>query len=411
MFREEVFESKKKRLYGNVIMTQPFSFYFKVAFVFMSFFLIFIYLNQYSYTRKESVKGYLTPKKGLVKVYLNREGIIEELMVSEGKEVKIGDGLAKIKNSQSLSSGEELSESISNELKKQKIVLTNEISILKEIKYKDNLKLENQLIKLYKSYSSAKKLRETSLKKLKIKKDNYLINRDLKDKGFLSRNEFLVSLEEYLNAQENVDRLDQNLVSIELEISIKESEKNSLPENLQLKLTTIERQISSINTQLYELNNQYEFIKKAPESGIVTAIQSYVGSNVNLKTPLLSIIPKDSPLELEMLLPTRSSGFVQVGDHVNIRFDAFPYQKFGMVKGTIISVDKALLLPSDKALPFAVNEAMYQVRAELDNQTVLAYGKSYPLKVGMIADADIILEKRSLLDWLLEPLYSVKGRF
>ncbi|WP_155487683.1 HlyD family efflux transporter periplasmic adaptor subunit, partial [Vibrio harveyi] len=193
--------------------------------------------------------------------------------------------------------------------------------------------------------------------------------------------------------------------------SIKESEKNSLPENLQLKLTTIERQISSINTQLYELNNQYEFIKKAPESGIVTAIQSYVGSNINLKTPLLSIIPKDSPLELEMLLPTRSSGFVQVGDHVNIRFDAFPYQKFGMVKGTIISVDKALLLPSDKALPFAVNEAMYQVRAELDNQTVLAYGKSYPLKVGMIADADIILEKRSLLDWLLEPLYSVKGRF
>lgn len=106
-------------------------------------FLILIYLNQCSYTIKESVKGYLTPKKGLVKVYLNREGIIEELMVSEGKGVKIGDGLAKIKNSQSLSSGEELSESISNELKKQKIVLTNEISILKEIKYKDNLKLEN----------------------------------------------------------------------------------------------------------------------------------------------------------------------------------------------------------------------------------------------------------------------------
>jgi membrane fusion protein len=52
---------------------------------------------------------------------------------------------------------------------------------------------------------------------------------------------------------------------------------------------------------------------------------------------------------------------------------------------------------------------MYRVRASLSKQSISAYGKSFPLKVGMLADADIILEKRSLFEWLLDPLYAVKG--
>ncbi|WP_049788897.1 HlyD family efflux transporter periplasmic adaptor subunit [Photobacterium profundum] len=158
------------------------------------------------------------------------------------------------------------------------------------------------------------------------------------------------------------------------------------------------------------MNNQYEFITKAPEVGIITAIQQNIGSQVNENTPLLSIIPINSSLEIELLLPTRSAGFIQLGDNVNIRFDAFPYQKFGFITGGISNIDKVLILPTDKVLPIKINEAMYRIRATLNQQSVYAYGESFPLKVGMIADADIILEKRSLLEWLFEPIYSVKGK-
>ncbi|MBF4406289.1 HlyD family secretion protein, partial [Vibrio anguillarum] len=105
----------------------------------------------------------------------------------------------------------------------------------------------------------------------------------------------------------------------------------------------------------------------------------------------------DSPLEIELLLPTRSAGFIEIGNKVNVRFDAFPYQKFGFITGVISNIDKVVVLPSEKVLPIQLDEAMYRVRAKLNQQSIKAYGKKFPLKVGMIADADIILEKRALL--------------
>jgi membrane fusion protein len=200
------------------------------------------------------------------------------------------------------------------------------------------------------------------------------------------------------------------LASISVDIGRLQSEKAAIPEQRLLKQTVINRKISELKEKLLAHKNQYEFIKTAPESGVVTAIQSSIGAQVHSNTPILSIIPENSPLEIELLLPTRSAGFVKLGDDVKIRFDAFPYQKFGVASGEIMNIDQAVILPTDKILPIKVNEAMYRVRARLQYQSISAYGKTFPLKVGMMADADIILEKRSLLEWLLDPIYAVKGK-
>ncbi|TQQ07234.1 HlyD family efflux transporter periplasmic adaptor subunit, partial [Vibrio cholerae] len=209
---------------------------------------------------------------------------------------------------------------------------------------------------------------------------------------------------------ENNDKLEKEIAISEINLINLESEIDTLPGRELAKKTLLERQISELKIKQYELENQYEFIKVAPESGIVTTIQTSSGMYINENSPILSIIPQNSPLEIELLLPTRSAGFVQIGDIVQMRFDAFPYQKFGLVLGKIKNVDKALILPNDKVLPIKIDEAMYRVRASIEQQSVNAYGKNFPLKVGMIADADIILESRTLLEWLLEPIYALKGQ-
>ena len=143
---------------------------------------------------------------------------------------------------------------------------------------------------------------------------------------------------------------------------------------------------------------------------IVTAIQPVLGAQLSPTSPILTIIPEDSPLEMDLLLPTRSAGFVEVGDPVRIRFDAFPYQKFGLAQGTVVNIDKSLVLPTETVLPVEINEAVYRVRASLSSQVVEAYGESFPLKIGMIANADIVIESRTLLEWLMAPIYSVRGK-
>ncbi len=410
LFRKEVIKAKEQRMLGRVIMTQPLSIYVICIVVFVVYLLLSFYLTQAHYSRKETVKGYLIPEKGVMKVYSNRTGVIEYLYVKEGDKVMQGDNLVKIKNSQSLSSGVELSVALAKELSTQIDTLNQEYDATTLMYEKDLLSITRQLTQLYQSLKVIEKAQKTRLRKLALKKRQITNNKRLYDKGYLSSNQFDLLQGEYLDDLESSDRLEKELVTIQIQISELESERLIYPEQKILKQSAIKRQISELAAQLAELKNQYEFIKKAPETGIVTTIQPTVGSRVDINAPLLSIIAIDSPLEIELLLPSRSAGFVQVGDKVNIRFDAFPYQKFGLVVGEISNIDKSLILPAEKILPIQIDQAMYRVRASLNQQSIKAYGKAFPLKVGMIADADIILEKRSLLEWLLDPIYAVKGK-
>ena len=57
-----------------------------------------------------------------------------------------------------------------------------------------------------------------------------------------------------------------------------------------------------------------------------------------------------------------------------------------------------------------LSEPVYRIQAKLDKQFIEGYGKEFNLKSGMLFNADIMLDKRSLIDWMLDPILSVKGR-
>lgn len=409
-YRREVIEAKQNSLPGKVILTQPTSIYLISVTAFLITTLILIFLAKSHYSRKETVKGYVLPKEGIVKVYPGRTGVLDELYVKEGDFIVAGSPIAKIRNSQSMANGTELSVVLSKEIKNQIDTMAQELETNEIVFSKSKQRITRQLAELKKSLLSLKKSHSTSQQLLALKEKKLNNNQQLHQKGFLSATQFSSIQEEYLIAVEAVDKLEQDMALTSLEISTLNSEKIALPELTTLKQTSIRRQISKLKAQQAELNNEYEFIKNAPESGTVTAIHPNVGTHINMGMPILSIIPNNSPLELELLLPTRSAGFVQLGDLVKIRFDAFPYQKFGLGQGKVVNIDKALILPTDAILPIKIEEAIYRVRVALTNQNILIYGKMHPLKAGMIADSDIILEKRTLLEWLLDPIYSIKGK-
>jgi len=110
-------------------------------------------------------------------------------------------------------------------------------------------------------------------------------------------------------------------------------------------------------------------------------------------------------------VPSRAIGFVTQGQTVRIRFDAFPYQRFGIYEGQVAVISKHVLLPQELPIPFAdLKEPVYRITVNLKKQYVMAYGKQFPLQAGMSLDADIILEKQTLFRWILDPLISLKGR-
>jgi membrane fusion protein len=123
------------------------------------------------------------------------------------------------------------------------------------------------------------------------------------------------------------------------------------------------------------------------------------------------VLPQGAQLEAEIYVPSRSIGFVKPGMQVLLRYQAYPYQKFGQYRARVREVVDTSMLPQELGLPQnASSEPLYRIRLALDSQTIQAYGKHLPLKSGMVVDASIHLDHRRLYEWILEPLFSITGR-
>jgi membrane fusion protein len=119
-------------------------------------------------------------------------------------------------------------------------------------------------------------------------------------------------------------------------------------------------------------------------------------------------VPTGSALQAELFVPTRAIGFVRVGQEVRILYDAFPYQHFGTYRGRVIKVSQTILMGSDVSIPVEIKEPSYKVTVALDRPDIDAYGESITLQPDMLLRADIILERRSLVNWLLSPLLDTR---
>jgi membrane fusion protein len=101
--------------------------------------------------------------------------------------------------------------------------------------------------------------------------------------------------------------------------------------------------------------------------------------------------------------------FVEPGQTVAIKYAAFPYQKFGVQRARVERIETTVLSPEELRTPVSSQEPVYRMVAALDAQSVRAYGKSYPLQLGMLLEAEIVLERRTILQWMLEPLYGLNA--
>jgi len=90
---------------------------------------------------------------------------------------------------------------------------------------------------------------------------------------------------------------------------------------------------------------------------------------------------------------------------------AFPYQRFGTVRGEITTISRTVLSPTEITIPgLKIEEPVFRVRAALPREEIQAYGESIPLQPGMLLSADIVFDRRSLVRWLFDPLFAVASR-
>ncbi len=410
LFRKEAVAQQSERLTGAITLTQPLSIKLTVLTLACVAIAVITFLFTAEYSRKETVRGFLMPNKGVIQSFANQGGMIEQLFVQEGDAVTKGQPLATIIVQQNNSQGIALSTQLVEQLNMQIQLLNDEITQNHTLQEQELLNLQAQKRALSNEQVALKNQITLTDEKLALLSRQQSNINQLNKNGFLSNIEREQQQQALLDAKQEKQNLARLLMQQENQLSQLSFNIANVPQQHTLRISSLKRQQADIQNQLTQIKSNYQYTITASNSGVVTGIQVVEGETLTQSKPLLHIIPEGSELVAELLLPTRSAGFIALGNDTRLRFDAFPYQRFGFINSKISRIDKALITPNEIRLPIALQEPVYRLRATLSQQQMQAYGKAFELKSGMLFEADIMLEQRTLIEWLLEPLYSLKGR-
>ncbi|HFF4821033.1 TPA: HlyD family secretion protein, partial [Acinetobacter baumannii] len=400
LFRKEILDNLSSRYIGKVVISTPITFKVLVLIFAIIGVMILTFIFMGSYTKKVRVMGQILPENGLVKIYSSQQGVVDRIFVKENDKVKKDDNLIEVKNS-AFSKNNNTYESILSESELRKQLLKVEIEKTKII-HKDTIRsLEHDIFRLNKEIRNTNDLIINTQNKLKSAYNSYERYKALSKLHAVSLEDLDSKSNAYIDLENQIKALNSDLIKLTGELKSKESEKE-IVNNQQINIISqLMRQLSSIEQERIQNQiNTSRFIK-SPVDGTISIINVEVGQTTDINKTVITISPSNEMVICNLFIPSNAIGFIKKGSEVSIRYQAYPYQKFGIAKGIVQSVSSSPIpssdinslgiIPMDSILN---NEPIYLVKVKLEKQTIAVYGENIPLKSGMLLEADIKLDTR-----------------
>ena len=362
------------------------------------------------YTRKAHVSGYLVPTAGLVKIYSRDIGTIVEKRVVEGQRVSKGDVLFVVSMERRSRESVDTQAAAMAQLEQRRSSLNTELQQQASLAAIENRSLRQQVTSTQNELAKLTLELETQEQRVAAAQDSLVRFRELLAQSLASQETVLDKSKDLLEQQGRLHALERSRIGLSQEIAGLRAQIDSVQLKAQTQRSAITRDMSQLTQELTEYESRRTIVVAAPSNGTATAALAELGQTANPGQPLVSILPENGELTAQLIVPSQSIGFLALGQTVALRYQAFPYQRFGSYRARVSEISRTLILPNEALLPIALKEPAYRVTVTLDTQVVKAYGQDLPLQAGMLVDADIWLDRRKLYEWVLDPLYSVLGR-
>lgn len=254
---------------------------------------------------------------------------------------------------------------------------------------------KNKLL-IHQEISSLNELKKNIEKRFNIKKTLY-------DKKIVSTMEFLENQKELLEINRTIKRKSSELVilSSQEEKYIKERDKLEKQKYLEWydKFKQYESEIFIYQQNLYHAQKRQQLkIVRSPVTGTVQELSVHtLGAVLQPSQAVMVIVPDTQHNVAEVNILNKDIGFIYPGQKALIKIDAFPYTRYGTIEGTIINIAKDSIKHEQLGL-------VYPVLIELNKQAIGEDEEQYQLATGMSLVADVIIEKRRVIDYLLSPI-------
>lgn len=404
------------RQYGTVILTRSVS---HVLLTYLFFFLASLLIAFFTFfetIRKAPIQGMLIPTAGVIRIFPNQAGVVREIYIREGQFVREGEILFVVSSERSTSDQRSAEALISELLAQRRDSFQIELQQAKnQARHRRTAlqqraqELQNEITRLNNQALLQKQRitlsEQTVARFIQLKATNYISTAQLQDREA-----------ELLDQRQRLLEIERIRSSTHRDLASTQAEEQDVTMQALRDESSLRRNASTLEQDLTENEARRETPIRARQSGTITAIAANLGQTVGTSTLLASILPEGNKLEAEMYVPSHAVGFIKPGMTAMLRYRAFPYQKFGQHHARVREVATTSVRPEElaasaAAMPGAAqSEPVYRIRLVLDQQTVKAYGTPMPLRSGMLVDASVMLERRKLYEWVLEPLFSISGR-
>jgi membrane fusion protein len=359
------------------------------------------------------VAGVLVPDRGVIRLLAPQDAVLLESRAVEGARVRAGDVLFVLSLERAVAAGDTQA-AVQRSLAAREKSLADAAAQQQALHDSQSTALARRLVDMQRESAALDAEAALASKRVKLAEESSARIESLRADNFVSSAQVQAKAEELLGLQAQRQALDRQRAAHVRERAALEAQGRDLPIEHAKKLGEIERERAELAQLGAESEARRSLVVRAPQDGVVSGVIAQPGQSVTPGVALASLVPSGASLQAHLYAPSSAVGFLRAQQPVLLRYDAFPYQKFGSHRGRIDQVSLAPLSASEMAgfsgMATPSREPMYRIAVTLERQDMATGADSRPLVPGMQLEADVPIERRRLIEWLFAPVLGVAAR-
>ena len=366
LFRPEVIRNHRSARLGGIAISQPLGAWLLTLAAAGIAAAIVAFLLLGSYTRRASVAGQLVPLQGVVTLPAPVTGIVERLDAAEGDAASAEQTLAIIQAPRAMPESGNGGAALEQQIRQQKASLKAAQDAQQQQLRQQASGLNEQLQAARRELlqieaEAATRQRQTRQRQTRLAREKLARYQSLEKAGAASA----VSVQEQQSAVFEHEAQTQTLLrqaaSTRRLLAQLEQALRELPSQRAAARANHARDMAQLEQSEVQVRMDNRLAVTAPVAGVIAAQLVRQGQAVQAGQPLLSLLPGQGTLQAHLLAPSRAVGFIEPGDKVMLRYQAYPYQKFGHHTGRVASISRSALTRSELQALSSVYQNLFRV--------------------------------------------------
>lgn len=363
-----------------------------------------------TYARQETARGIVSATDGEIRIAAPTGGIVRSVLVTDGQRVRAGQTLVTVDTPHTGVNGRPVDQSLLDSLDRELANLRTRLRALGEAADIEAKGIPARRAALEGERTAVVAQGRSAARRLSLAQESLARMEPVAARGFISSETLRHHREEVLVLQQAIADARGAEARLDGQISELDNQAARQPLTVAQQRGELLDLIARTERDRDAARGQRGFAVTTPAAGTVTTVQVAKGQPIDPQATLMTVSVAAKAMQAEIFVPSRAIGFLGPGQDVRLRYDAFPYQRFGVGTGRVQSISSTVLRPDQIVATIRVEEPVYRVVVALDQDAIFAYGRRYRIRPGLALSADIVLDRRTFAEWLLDPIEALRGR-